>query len=159
MADNSTTPSGLPTLDQLPDEVLQQILFFLSPKDILLTIQRTSKRFNRLGGEPLLWRYHCQTEYHYWDSKHRIRQKYSGGVGDVDWKTLHAYRKNVDLKTTALLDSILRGQTDRIQQFKAIADFGYDAKDTLLRHCRADEDAEDFLARRWAWHARICSWC
>ena len=153
MANNPVTllsarDSSLSSLNCLPDEILQQIFFFLSPKDNLATVQRTSKRFNRLGGEPLLWRHHCQAAYQYWDSKHRIRQKYLRGVGDVDWKALFAYRMNVDATTTSLLDSILRSQTDRIQKFKDIAEFGYDAKDALLRHCRADDDVEDVLARR-----------
>jgi F-box protein 21 len=73
-----------------------------------------------------------------------------GGVGDVDWKTLFTHRKKVDAEITDILDSILEGQINRIQKFKAIADFGYDAKDALLRHCHTSEDAEDVLARRQA---------
>lgn len=66
----------------------------------------------------------------------------------MDWKTLYIYRKHIDIRTTDLLNSILKGQTNRIQKFKEIAEFGYDAKDTLLRHCRVDGDVEDVLARR-----------
>lgn len=66
----------------------------------------------------------------------------------MDWKMLYIYRKRIDMRTTDLLDSILKGQTNRIQKFKQIAEFGYDAKDTLLRHCRVGGDAEDVLARR-----------
>jgi F-box protein 21 len=36
-------------LNILPDEVLQHILFFLSPRDILWNILRVSKRFSQLG--------------------------------------------------------------------------------------------------------------
>jgi F-box protein 21 len=115
---------------------------------VLVNIQRTSKRFNRLGSEPLLWRHHCRVGFKYWDSKHRISQKFAGSVGDVDWKTLYTYRRRIDKDTTALLDSILKGQIDRISKFKSISEFGYDAKDTLLRHCRTSNDAEDVLARR-----------
>jgi F-box protein 21 len=69
-------------------------------------------------------------------------------VGDVDWKTLYIHRQSVDAQTTAMLDSILEGQVNRIQKFNFIAEFGYDAKDTLLKHCRTSESAEDVLARR-----------
>lgn len=72
-----------------------------------------------------------------------------GNVGDVDWKTLYKHRKNVESETAAILDSTIEGQVNRIQKFKLIADFGYDAKDTLLKHCRTSETAEDVLARRY----------
>jgi F-box protein 21 len=132
----------------LPDEVLQHILYYLSPSDLLSNIQRISKHFNRLSSEPLLWRHHCRLHFKYWDSKHRIRQKFVGNVGDVDWKTLYMHRKRVEYETTDILDSIINCQVNRIQKFKMIADFGYDAKDTLLQHCRTCETAEDVLARR-----------
>ena len=87
-------------------------------------------------------------QFKYWDPKHRIRQKFLGGVGDVDWQALYAHRAKVDLETTRILDSTLERQVDRIQKFELIADFGYDAKDTLLQNCHIDEEAEDVLARR-----------
>jgi F-box protein 21 len=134
----------------LPDEVLQHVLFFVSPNDLLFNVQCISRRFSRLASEPLLWRHHCQVNFTYWDSKHRIRQKFLGNVGDVDWKTLYKHRKMVESETAAVLDSIIDGQVNRIQKFKMIADFGYDAKDTLLKHCRTPETADDVLARRQA---------
>lgn len=137
-------------LDSLPDEILQHILSYCSPQDIVESVQRTSKRFKQLSSEPLLWRYHCRTDFTYWDSRHRITQKLAGPVGDVDWKTLYTYRHRVSRKTTNSLDSILEGQANRIVKFKAIAEFGYDAKDTLLRHCRTPDTADDVLARRHA---------
>jgi F-box protein 21 len=139
---------GSITLGRLPDEVLQHILSFCSPQDILVNIQRTSKRLSRLGSEPLLWRHHCRVEFKYWDSKHRIVQKLAGRVGDVDWKKLYTHRQKIDKDTSGLLDSILAEQVDRISKFKSISEFGYDAKDTLLRHCRTEDAADDVLARR-----------
>jgi F-box protein 21 len=136
------------SVDALPHEVLQQILFYTSSQDTLVNIQRVSKRFSRLGNEPLLWRYHCRVDFKYWDSKHRIKQKLLGNAGDVDWKALYIHRKKIDSQTTGLLNGILEGQSSRIERFDAIGKFGYDAKDTLLRHCDANETAEDVLARR-----------
>lgn len=145
----SLTGAGPPTsLDALPYEVLQHILLYIPPHDTLLNILRVSRQFNRLGNEPLLWRYHCRVQFKYWDSKHRIRQKFLGSAGDVDWKALYTHRKNVDAQTTQMLNGILEGQINRIKKFDAVGHFGYDAKDTLLRHCHASEVAEDILARR-----------
>jgi len=135
-------------LNALPDEVLQQVLCHVSPRDIILNVQRVCKRLDRLGSEPLLWRSFCKVDYKYWDSKHRIQQKFMGNVGDVEWKKLYTYRSMIDTQTTALLDSILDGQINRIKKFDSIGNFGYDAKDALLRHCRTSEEADDVLSRR-----------
>lgn len=139
----------LASLSALPDEILQLVLAHLPPQDTVLNVQRVSKRLHRLGNESLLWRYHCQAQFRYWDAKHRIQHKFLGGVGDVDWKMLYIHRKTIDTQTTELLDSILEDQANRIKKFNSIGEFGYDAKDTLLRHCHTIETAEDVLARRY----------
>lgn len=139
--------SNAMVLNSLPDEVLQHILSFCSPQD-LLSIQQTSQRLNRLGIEPLLWRRHCRFDFTYWDPSHRIAQKLRAPVGHVPWRSLYTYRKRVGTKTTNLLDSILGEQVNRITKFEKIAEFGYDAKDTLLRHCHTVDTADDYLARR-----------
>lgn len=136
------------SLNHLPDEVLQQILFYLEPQDILRNVQRLSKRFHTLGGEPLLWRHYCETEFRYWDPKHNIRLKFAAHIEAVDWKQLYARRKAAELETTEVLDSILETQTDRISKFERIAQLGYDAKDTLIRNFRTDPEVDDGLARR-----------
>jgi F-box protein 21 len=146
---NTSNGAHKASLNALPDEVLQHILFYLSPQDTVLNVQRISKRFNRLGNEPLLWRFHCRVQFQYWDSKHRIRHKFLGSVGDVDWKTLYTHRKKIDIQITEILDSILEDQVNRIKKFNLIGELGYDAKDTLLRHCHTGEMAEDVLARRY----------
>lgn len=136
-------------LTDLPDEVLQQILSYCPPRDVLHNVQRLSKRFNELASEPLLWKHHCRVDFAYWDAKHHIQPKFMGGIGDADWKRIYTNRIKVDVGTTAHLDSILESQTDRISRFKSIADYGYDAKDALLRHCHVSDGAEDVLARRY----------
>jgi F-box protein 21 len=137
-----------PSLESLPDEVLRQILSYISPRAILVNVQRLSKRYNTLGNEPLLWRHHCRVDYKHWDSKHRIKHKFLGQAQHVDWKALYLHRRNVDTQTTELLDSILEGQTSRLKKFDLICGYGYDAKEILLRHCAASDNAEDVLARR-----------
>ncbi|POS84269.1 hypothetical protein EPUL_003257, partial [Erysiphe pulchra] len=137
------------TLLRLPEEVIQKILVFCDPDDIYLNVKSVCKRLYRLVGEPLLWRYHCFVSFRYWDSRHCIQDKLCRPTDLVDWKSLYCYRKMVDLKTTDLLNSILQKQTDRISKYEAIAKFGYDAKETLLRHIQIDENAHDVLARRY----------
>ena len=142
--------TGTNSLNDLPDEIIQHILFYISPEDALV-VQHVSRRLSRLANEPLLWRYHCLTSFKYWDSKHRIRQKFAGNVADADWKKIYFYRHGVDVQTTKTLDSILASQIRRIEKFERISQFGYDAKDTLLRHCATDEAIEDVLARRYVY--------
>ncbi|KAJ5114583.1 hypothetical protein NUU61_000342 [Penicillium alfredii] len=109
-------------------------------------LEQSSSRFHDVTNEPLLWRYYCQSYYKSWDKRHDISSKLASPVSSVDWKALFVLRYRVDLSITRLLDSILASQTGRIEKFRAVIDFGYDAKDTLLRHCRV-ESGEDHLAR------------
>ena len=71
-------------------------------------------------------------------------------VSSIDWKTLYIKRHRIDRTTNQLMDSILETQTGRIRKFQTIIDFGYDAKDTLLRNVAIDSVADDVLARRFA---------
>jgi F-box protein 21 len=138
----------LSPIGTLPDEILQHVLFYLSATDALLNVQLVSRRFLRMSNEPLLWRFFCQTQFRYWDPKHQMGKKLAGNVGDVDWKTLYLYRMKVDQETSKTLDSILSEQIRRIEKIERIGHYGYDAKDTLLRHCSTSESADDYLARR-----------
>lgn len=144
-------------ISDLPDEVLDQVLYYLSPEQTIL-VRRVSKRFARLSEEPLLWRYYCRTEFNYWDGKHRIKQKFGGDVSDVEWEKLYIYRKDIDTRTSELLDSILSEQIGRIDKTKDISEFGYDAKDILLRNCQAETDTDDVLARRCVLTSRFYSY-
>ncbi|KAL5045148.1 hypothetical protein BDW71DRAFT_208748 [Aspergillus fruticulosus] len=75
----------------------------------------------------------------------------------VNWKALYISRHFVDRATSRLLDSILTSQTGRIEKFRSIVSFGYDAKDTLLRNISIDPSAEDYLARRYYAKALLTS--
>jgi F-box protein 21 len=137
------------SLDDLPDEVLQHILYFVEPNDALLRTQLVSKRLYILSSQPLLWRYHCRFEYDYWDARHQIRKKFDGGVSEADWKALYIYRRKVEKVVGNVLGSIIESQTGRIAKYKGISVYGYDAKDPLISHCNAEEDQDDVLARRY----------
>lgn len=142
-------PPRQTTLAELPNEVLRNIIFHLEPTDTLNSVQLVSKQFYTLSQEPLLWRYHCKTQFKYWDEKHDVRRRFNAEAEETDWRALYLDRKNTDQRTTSLLDSILSQQTKRITQTNMIAEFGYDAKDTLLRHRNGDPNAPDVLARRF----------
>ena len=135
------------TLSDLPNEVIQQILLYIPPSSIA-SFQQLSSRFNALV-KPLLWRHYCRTLFKYWSSNHHIKQKFLTEANSVDWKLTYGQRHRVDRITSTALDSILASQAGRIEKFQVIVEFGYDAKDCLLRHLRCDDDDEDVLARRY----------
>lgn len=135
------------TLDTFPDEVLQLLFRHISPRDTVLGIGAVSRRFRNVIDEPLLWRYYCKHGFHYWDSRHRIAQAFLADVIDTDWKGKFIHKAMAGKETTRLLDSILSSQTGRINKFDQISNLGYDAKDTLLFHCRSQK-TDDGLARR-----------
>ncbi|KAG5287103.1 F-box domain-containing protein [Histoplasma ohiense] len=137
-----------PTLESLPDEVLHSILCY-SPARTALALERTSRRFKSATNVPLLWRLHCQNDFKFWDQRHELARRLAEPVGSVDWKALYALRRRIDISTTQILDSIVKNQTGRIEKTHHIVEFGYDAKDTLLRHAKAGEEWEDHLARRY----------
>lgn len=138
----------MPSLDDVPDEIIRQILDFVSPDNNLACVQLLSKRFNHLANEPLLWRYHCRTSFHYWHSDHRFREKLEQKAPEVDWKALWTTRKRANVRIANLLDGILSTKVGRLKKLEQICLLGYDAKDFLLEQCHADDCAEDVLARR-----------
>ena len=74
--------------------------------------------------------------------------KWAGNVADTDWKALYTDRYRIDGHVSREIDNILSTQTSRILKSTRIVDVGHEAKDTLIRHCKVDEDADDVLARR-----------
>lgn len=134
------------SLNHLPEEILHSILC-ASPPRSAAALQQTSHRFGNVTREPLLWRHYCETHFSSWDKRHGISRKLTDPVSSVDWKALFVLRFNIDRSVCRLLDSILASQTGRIEKFRAVIDFGFDAQDTLVYHSRV-ESGEDHLARR-----------
>ena len=135
------------TLDKLPNEIINQILLCIPPSSVSI-VEQVSKQFHDLS-QPLLWRHHCNTLYRYWGPEHAIDEKFKGVVGKVDWKKLFAERHQIDRFVSREIDSILSSQVGRIEKTRRIVEYGYDAKDTLLRHLNVADDADDVLARRY----------
>jgi F-box protein 21 len=134
-------------IHELPDEILHYIMRS-GPACSAIALEQTSMRFRNVANAPLLWRYFCQNDFRFWDPRHNIREKFSRPASTVAWKDLYKTRRRVDRTTTGLLNSVLASQTGRIQKAHRIVGFGYDVKDTLLRHAAADSDEPDYLARR-----------
>ncbi|KAI9788649.1 MAG: hypothetical protein M1816_006795 [Peltula sp. TS41687] len=137
-----------PTLERLPNEIVQHILFFL-PAESAVAVLKTSRCLNRVANEPTLWRHYCLRDFKLWDESHHIRQRLTAPISITRWQQLYRQRVLTDRKTTSTLNSILASQPSRIAKFDAIVNQGYDTKDTILRHLRVGDEAEDVLARRY----------
>lgn len=137
----------LQSLDQFPNEILHQIFIYISPQTIP-AVQLVSRQFNDLC-QPILWRHFCRSLFKYWSPQHRIREKFASNVSKVRWKSLFAARHQIDRAIGNYVNEILSQQVNRIARIECITSYGYDAKDTLLRHLQASDAMEDVLARRF----------
>lgn len=137
------------SLTDLPTEILEAIFMHLDPQSLVL-LSQVNRFIKRLTADaPLIWRHFCRTRFRTWDSRHRIAAKFTGPLSNVDWRALFVARETVNRQTKKLLDHIVATQHERIRCINEIAEFGYDAKETLLRECACPDDAEDVLARRY----------
>lgn len=134
-------------LCDLPTEVIHQILLLVPPKS-LATLELVSKHFKGLVSQAVLWHDHCWNHFGFWNNERNMSEKWAGNIADTDWKALYADRYRIDRHVSREINSILSTQTGRIPKSTRIVGIGPEAKDTLIRHCKVDEDAEDVLARR-----------
>ena len=138
------------TLNDLPIEVLHQIISYIPPSSLPI-VQTVSRKFNDLP-QPLLWRDHCHAYFNYWSPEHDLEQNSIGAIGEMDWKKLFTNRYSIDRSITCDVNGILASQRNRIGKAERIMGHGYDAKDTLLQHLSVGDDAEAVLARRYFIH-------
>ena len=131
----------------LPTEVIHQILLCLPPT-CLTTLELVSKRFKDLAVQPVLWHDHCRRQFKYWNDARNMDDKWVGNIADTNWKALYIDRHLIDGLVSREIDSILATQTSRSVKTANIIDVGHEAKETLIRHSRANKDMEDILARR-----------
>lgn len=143
-----TTMAG-PTLIDLPTEILEAIFLHLDPRS-LISVSQTNKLIKQSAADsPVIWRNLCQTHFKSWDSRHNIAAKFAGPLSDVDWRALYMKKCMIGAQTRKLLDHIVSTQHQRIRCINEIANFGYDAKEALLRETECPDDTEDVLARRY----------
>jgi F-box protein 21 len=157
VADIMATPQT--TFSDLPNELVQSILFYLPP-EFLCPIRAVNKRLLSISDTPLLWRYHCRTQYRFWDPSHDITNAFAKPVDATDWKGILVERRRLDRLVGERLDEVVKTGKERIANIEAISKSShaggkgqhtYDVKDALLRHCQTPEETEDYLARRyWA---------
>ncbi|KAH6982830.1 Transglutaminase-like superfamily-domain-containing protein [Ilyonectria sp. MPI-CAGE-AT-0026] len=144
-------------LDQVPYEIIQHLLYYVSPEDNLASFQLLSHRLNRLANEPLLWKYHCRSSFRFWNPEHGFQRRLNQRASEADWKCLFILRHTRNVQISHLLDEILATKVGRLMKFEQICRLGYDAKDFLLDQCHAEESAEDVLARRYYGNAILDS--
>jgi F-box protein 21 len=138
-----------PSFTDLPTEILEAIFFNLDPHS-LISVSQTNKLIKQLTADsPIVWRHLCQTQFKTWDSRHNINAKLTGPLSDVDWRSLFIKKTKIGARTKELLDHIVSTQHQRTRCINDIADFGYDAKEALLKESECADDAEDVLARRY----------
>jgi F-box protein 21 len=138
-----------PTFTQLPTEILEAIFLNLDPHS-LISVSQTSKLVKQLAADsPVLWRHLCEIQFKTWDSRHNISVKLKGPLSAVDWRALYMEKSRIGVRTKELLDLVVSTQHQRIRRISEIAEFGYDAKEALLKEYQCPDDTEDVLARRY----------
>lgn len=137
------------SLDQIPDEIIHQILHYISPEDNLLSVHPLSSRLNQLANEPILWRYYCLHSFKFWKTDHKFSEKLEKPVSNIPWKQLFLLRKRRNARIAYLFDGILATKYGRVKKFEEICLLGYDAKDFLLDQAQTPDAADDVLARRY----------
>lgn len=133
----------------LPDELLESIVFHLLPADTV-AFGATCKRNNKITYEPLVWRRHCQDGWRYWAAEHEIEEKLKSPPAQVKWRSLYSERARIDKDALEKFNALLQTQQYRLQRMEEVAAMGYDVKDLMLEmRDRTPDDAEDVLARRY----------
>lgn len=135
-----------PSLTDLPNELLQQILL-LTPAISVAAFQQVSRRFSKLA-DPVIWRHQCLNHFKYWAESRQIKKKICEPPEECDWKGIYIERHKIHQTTKQLLDGIISTQMEQTQRCQTIIRFGYEAKDCLLENARADDTCDDVLARR-----------
>ena len=135
-------------LADLPDEIIQNVLFRLNYKTAL-ALEVTCRRFRDVANESLLWRSFCRDGWKKWHPRHEITAKLAGG-DFIGWKALFAERARSRKEVQTLIENIVEQDLDRISRVERIVELGWDAKDALVEAFRlAHLSEKDELAQRW----------
>lgn len=141
------------SLHNLPDEVVQTILIYVSASTAI-SLSRTCWRFHNIANEPLLWRTYCQNDFRYWSASHKRREKLRDATCD-DWKALYVSRAVAPRPTKHLIESIINNSTGQIDTLSSIVGLGYDAKDTLLDLFHRSPSSPTHLAQKYWSHIAL----
>ena len=139
-------------LKDLPDEVIQNVLFRLDYRNAL-AIEAACRRFRDVANEPLLWKSFCRHGWKKWHPRHHFSAKLAGGEF-VGWKALFAERFRSHKEVRTLIEDIVQEDLDRISRVERIVELGWDAKDAIIEAFRlAHLSEENVLAQRLAFSA------
>ncbi|MCJ1314279.1 hypothetical protein MMC25_007959 [Agyrium rufum] len=136
-----------PNLQSLPNEVIFQIISYLTHADAFSFLS-ASRKFYALADNPF-WRHSCRTEYQHWKRSWNFAGRLKEAGNLHDWKTIFRTRHRKDRSAKSNLESILAQQSGRLQLATHIIDEEYDVKDLLLSQLDTSEGAVDVLARRY----------
>ncbi|PSR92333.1 hypothetical protein BD289DRAFT_459698 [Coniella lustricola] len=139
----------MPSLDDFPDEIIRQILEFISPQQAYNNALLVSKRFYRIATEPLLWRHYCQVSFNHWHWEHGFDEKLVARASKTQWRALWRLRHYRNDLCARLLNEIIATKVERVAKLARMSRMGYDVKDFLLEQIRTPDTAEDVLARRY----------
>ncbi|KAK1978381.1 F-box domain-containing protein [Colletotrichum cereale] len=145
------------SLEQIPEEIIHQILHYISPEDNLLAVHPLSRRLSQTAQEPLLWRYYSLNAFRFWEPDHNLSEKLEEPASSVPWKRLFLFRKRRNAKVANLFNGILATKHGRVKKFEEICILGDDAKDFLLIQTQTPDTADDVLARRYFSNAILAS--
>ncbi|KAF2155332.1 YccV-like-domain-containing protein [Myriangium duriaei CBS 260.36] len=149
LADESMISSAADnSLHRLPDEVIQSIIFHLSPHDAV-RFGAACRRFNGLIDAPILWRHYCDVYFSYWKHNDDTDDRIIRRDPIAPWKQHFVERIRREERNRALFESALSTQHERYAKIQEIAECEYEAKDMLLIQCDAPSNSEDVLARRY----------
>lgn len=137
------------TMDDVPVEILRQIIQHVPPEEAYESLPLVSKRMKRVAAEPLLWKYFCQTCFRFWNSEHCIGDKLESRASKTPWRDLWRRRKYRNDLIARLLNSIVSTKVNRYLKMGRLCQYRYDAKDFLLEQVNTPDSAEDCLARRY----------
>lgn len=145
---SSNAPPSHVSLEIFPDDIIEQILYHVSPLDNIACLQTVSHRLRRLASHPLLWRRHCVATFKYWQPDHALPNLLQKNASATNWKSLFLLRQKQNAVIASILDRVVATKVGRIQGMQQICQYGYDAKDFLIAKCRTDYDVSNVLAIR-----------
>lgn len=151
----NTAAMDRPAFTDLPTEILEAIFLHLDPRS-LIALSQSNRLIKQLTTDsPIIWRHLCRISFTTWAPHHNIAAKFAGPLSDVNWRALYIRKTRIERETRQLLEHVVATQHERTRCINDIAEFGYDAKETLLRECACPDDAEDVLARRYYANAAL----
>ena len=69
----SSEVTNIPLIEQLPEELIFKILFYLSIQDLSLSVAPVSHKWRSFAYDPILWQFIDLSQYHHLDSLHVCR--------------------------------------------------------------------------------------